>query len=115
MRSMAAIAATGLLMLALVAPVAADGDAKPCSETPELDCLHSASCTLVPTQERGKYACRDAVGPCETGFAQAGEGDIRKDCEARAGCEFQPGNCYCPPGLNCFCGGGTPAMCVERQ
>jgi hypothetical protein len=68
----------------------------------------------VQTGEHGKYICRAAVGRCEIGFRQAGDGDIKKDCESKAGCEFKWANCYCPPNLNCTCGGGPPAQCVER-
>jgi len=89
-------------------------DLKPCSESTELECIHSARCTLVQAQEHGKYICRAAVGRCEIGFRQAGDGDIQKDCESKAGCEFKGANCYCPPNLNCTCGGGPPAQCVER-
>ena len=87
---------------------------KPCSEFSELDCIHSTECKLEQAGERGKYACRAATGHCELGFRQAGDGDIRKVCEAIPGCQFEPGSCYCPPNVACFCGGGPPAQCTER-
>jgi hypothetical protein len=88
-------------------------ETRSCSTITELECLHSAECTLVPTEQRGKYTCRASVGHCEIGFAQEGEGDIKQQCEARPGCEFQPGSCFCPPDKVCVCGGGPPAQCVE--
>ena len=87
---------------------------KVCGTYSELDCIRSAECKLEQAGERGKYACRESVGRCELGFRQAGEGDIRKDCEAIPGCRFEPGSCFCPPNVNCVCGGGPPAQCIER-
>jgi hypothetical protein len=89
-------------------------DPKSCSESSELECIHSPHCTLVQTVEHGAYTCRAARGRCEIGFRQAGEGDIRADCEAKPGCEFKPASCFCPPNVQCVCGGGPPAQCVER-
>lgn len=90
-------------------------DSKPCSESSELECIHSPKCTLVQTAQHGGYVCRAAQGHCEEGFLQAGDGDIRKNCEARRGCEFKPASCYCPPNVDCRCGGGPPAQCVESR
>jgi len=90
-------------------------DSKPCSESTELECVHSTQCKLVQAQEHGKYVCRAAVGRCEIGFRQVSDGDIQKDCESKTGCQFKGANCYCPPNLNCRCGGGPPAQCVERK
>jgi hypothetical protein len=87
---------------------------KACSAYSELDCIRSTECKLQQTGEHGKYVCRDSVGRCELGFRQAGDGDIRKDCEAMPGCHFEPGSCFCPPNVACVCGGGPPAQCVER-
>jgi len=84
-----------------------------CAQLTELECIGSSVCTLEQVAAHGKYRCREARGRCETGFRQAGEGDIKQQCESRPGCAFNPGNCYCPPNLNCFCGGGPPPQCVE--
>jgi len=90
-------------------------EAKSCGTISVLECLHSAECTLVPTDQRGKYTCRAAVGHCEVGFMQEAEGDIKQQCESKPGCEFQPGSCFCPPDKTCVCGGGPPAQCVESS
>ncbi|SRR5258706_6220537 len=104
-----------LLCALLLLPLAAAGkDPRPCNEATELECLKSAECTLVQAAVHGKYTCRAAAGRCEIGFRQAGDSDIQKDCEARPGCEFRSASCYCPPGVDCRCGGGPPAQCLER-
>ena len=87
---------------------------KVCGAYSELDCIRSTECKLEQAGERGKYVCRESVGRCESGFRQAGDGDIRKDCESMPGCQFEPGSCYCPPNVACVCGGGPPAQCTER-
>ena len=87
---------------------------KSCSAYSELDCIRSSECKLQQLGEHGKYVCRESVGRCEHGFRQAGDGDIRQDCEAIPGCQFEPGNCFCPPNVACVCGGGPPAQCFER-
>jgi len=88
---------------------------KPCGESTELECRQSAECTLVQSGVHGKYTCRASVGRCETGFRQSADHDIQKDCESKPGCQFKAADCYCPPGLQCTCGGGPPAQCMERR
>jgi hypothetical protein len=90
-------------------------EAKPCDQLSELDCIHSTVCKLEQTAKHGGYICRAARGRCESGFRQAGEGDIKKLCESQPGCVFKYPECFCPPGLACECGGGPPAQCVERK
>jgi len=87
---------------------------KTCSAYSELDCIHSTECKLELTGEHSKYVCRESVGRCESGFRQAGDGDIREACESMPGCQFEPGSCFCPPNVACVCGGGPPAQCVEH-
>ncbi len=78
----------------------------------ELQCIDSGDWTLVLVGEwSGQYFCRPAEGPCEQGFLQ--RTDTEGSCEAKQGCVFDPGFCYCPPDLVCFCGGGPPPQCVE--
>lgn len=69
-------------------------------------CIAASSCTLDHAEGQ-PYACRAAAGPCEEGLAQSD----RAACEARAGCEWDPGRCYCPEDVECFCGGGPPPLC----
>ena len=109
------IALLALASCGCVSSTAALGqDSRSCTEYSELECVRSAKCTLVQTAKHGGYVCRAAQGRCEIGFQQVSDGDIRKDCESKAGCEFKAASCYCPPNLNCVCGGGPPAQCVER-
>ena len=87
-----------------------------CATATELQCINSERCTLVQPEPRGKYTCRDDANRCEAGMRQGGgDGDIKKECESRPGCEFQNASCYCPPNVNCVCGGGPPAQCVEKK
>ena len=100
----------------LLMPAISTGtDSKSCSELTELDCIHSTECKLVQAQAHGGYICRAAIGHCEIGFRQVADYDIQKDCEAKPGCEFKIAKCFCPPNLECACGGGPPAQCVERK
>ncbi|HEY8145669.1 MAG TPA: hypothetical protein VIG06_23470 [Kofleriaceae bacterium] len=92
-----------------------------CETLDRAECLRARHCTLhfVKSME---YECRPSGGPCETDLLQ---GD-KAGCEARAGCTWDPGSCYCPfPGYGktqvadkdsnqggaCACGGGPPPMC----
>jgi hypothetical protein len=78
----------------------------------ELACIDSVDCTLAVADGSPEYFCRDAEGPCETGFRQRGDG--ADACEAKPGCRFVPGRCYCSPDVTCICGGGPPPQCVEN-
>lgn len=93
-----------------------------CSSLTRLECYASSHCFLDHLAPF-KYACREKRGPCEEGIRQTD----RDSCEARPGCAWNPGSCYCPfAGYGetavkdraqstgaCACGGGPPAMCVK--
>jgi hypothetical protein len=85
---------------------------KACAASTELECIQSPKCKLEQTPPHGPYYCRDAVGRCEVGFVQSGQGR-RESCETKPGCVFQPDHCYCPPDRHCICGSGPPPQCVE--
>ena len=39
---------------------------------------------------------------------------FKSDCLARSSCKYVPAeSCYCPPGVQCICGGGAPPDCVS--
>ncbi len=59
------------------------------------------------------YQCRSAAGRCEIGFVQAE--DSAEQCETDSRCEYKTGSCYCPPGMQCICGGGSPGQCQSRE
>lgn len=85
-----------------------------CADIGEAACLESADCTLVLDETvEGGYRCRPAKPPCETGFRQGS--DTEETCEAQGECRFQPGNCYCAPGVVCICGGGPPPTCTDAE
>jgi hypothetical protein len=123
------LALLALLWMACAAPAgsledappaaAEDEKAPPCRELTEAACLESGRCTLeviegeeIP-EGTGGYRCRPAQGPCEAGFRQGS--DTAETCEAKPGCHFVPGRCYCPPGVVCICGGGPPPTCREES
>lgn len=119
MGSRAAKAATSLVLAltsAFVLALACDGPTSPesaCFAATESECIASPECTLfLSGGTQPSYRCREAVGPCETGFVQLdGSAD---SCESKPGCGFEPANCYCAPGLVCVCGGGPPAQCTAQ-
>ena len=73
-------------------------------------CLRSSDYTLH--RNEGGYYCLPAVSRCEKGFVQGS--DKPSLCEAKTGCKYIPGDCFCQPDINvmCVCGGGEPPMCV---
>jgi hypothetical protein len=101
----------GLALSFALGARAQQGD--PCAALSELACARSSACKLVQAQpeRRGGYVCRSNANRCEDGFVQRGDRN-KETCEARSGCAFRFPDCYCPPDLNCRCGGGRPAMCV---
>ena len=37
------------------------------------------------------------------------------ECRLAPNCKVvYPGGCYCPPGVECICGGGDPPICVPK-
>ena len=86
----------------------------PVSMMSDYECLGSPRHTYAEVpQMPGAYACRRARGACERGFIQVEHsGD---QCVANPMCEYVPGQCYCPPGVQCICGGGSPGQCQRRQ
>lgn len=73
------------------------------------ECLNSSQNTLV-LSDRG-YSCQRASNQCDDNFRQAVDG--AEVCTAKAGCEFLTGFCYCPPNVQCVCGGGPPSQCAQ--
>jgi hypothetical protein len=59
------------------------------------------------------YECRKARGACEIGFIQTEHS--AEQCEKNPRCEYVPGRCYCPPGMECICGGGSPGQCQTKR
>ena len=65
----------------------------------------------VKAGNRFEYACVTPSNRCQIGFAQSSDENAAL-CETHPGCRFVPaGECYCPPDVDCFCGGGTPPDC----
>lgn len=67
-------------------------------------CIASPDCALhgSETDDPG-YLCRTAALTCER-FDATG-------CRQIPDCEFDIGECYCPEGAVCACGGGPPPIC----
>lgn len=78
----------------------------------QLDCLSSPNHTLelAKTSVTG-YRCTKA-DRCGLDFIQS-EPDIEA-CNAKPGCEFFPGKCFCGPLDHCICGGGPPLQCRKK-
>lgn len=77
----------------------------------ETRCLDSADHTLeLQRSTFSEYRCRKAANHCEQGFVQSLHG--QDACEAKPGCAYQPGECYCPPDVVCVCGGGPVSQCA---
>ena len=88
-----------------------------CTALNELECIKSAACILVQLEEQrkiGSYSCRSVQGRCEKGFQQWGENQV-ESCESKPECKYDPGCCYCPPDVQCICGGGSPPQCVDQK
>ena len=83
-----------------------------CARFSQQECTKSNECTLVGQAQDTGYSCRPAENECERGFSQ--DSGTKEICEARAGCEFVPGYCYCPPKMVCICGGGPPSQCKKK-
>ena len=73
------------------------------------ECLASPDHTLIQPSADAPYQCVPARNHCEAGFVQDEHG--AEDCEAKAGCQHDPGHCFCPAGVQCICGGGPPQSC----
>ena len=110
------------LLALLIASLASCGEGDPtspqlpadCGALSELPCINSSACTLVLADGGvGVYLCREAADACERGFRQ--RTDTRAACEAKPGCRFVPGVCYCPPDVTCVCGGGPPPRCESAS
>jgi len=78
-------------------------------------CNLARHCVMVQETERGEYICRAPANHCEAAFID--RGCNQQACEAEAGCEFDPGRCFCPSGVTCVCGGGPPPACrpIEQE
>lgn len=95
-----------------------------CSELDETSCLVSTDCMLSLRDPTGPYTCEPPWDLCQIGFAQEildekqefpvdnSNALSKQQCVSQTGCAYVPaGPCYCPPGLNCICGGGRPPDC----
>lgn len=111
--AMMAAPAQKLRTFASGSSLAENKDAESCSSLSIQGCLSSRECTLVFDKVSESYQCQNVNNQCEKGFSQAD--DTREICESRPGCKYQASNCFCPPGVDCRCGGGTPAMCVPEE
>ena len=70
------------------------------------DCIASETCFLELGEGPEGYVCRDAANDCERLTSSPA-------CSAAEGCGWQSGACYCPDGLDCYCGGGPPPGCRD--
>jgi hypothetical protein len=108
-----AVAASCLLAILATGCQSWPENAIVCDSLAESACMNSAACTWARKSDRD-FVCRADANHCEALFRQSkGTAD---HCEAKAGCEYVPAVCYCPPGVECICGGGDPPTCgLEPQ
>jgi hypothetical protein len=91
----------------LLACGAPSSDSTACDSLPRDTCRKTVGCFLDYGGQVDSYFCRAANNACEQLTNSGGE----SACESAPGCTWVPGGCYCPDGLECFCGGGPPPMC----
>lgn len=89
-----------------------------CKNLSQDQCWRSTACTLDCSETAREtkcapYICRSKRGPCEKGLAQ--EKMSAEACEGRSVCTYVKAFCYCPTDLTCFCSGGPPARCIEKN
>ena len=89
-----------------------------CAGLKERECFEKLGCVLDCTSNADKYrcspyVCRPAKGACENTYPQS---ELTKDkCQAMTSCVYTEPYCFCPGPMECYCGGGRPAMCREKS
>lgn len=99
-----------------------------CAALSKLDCVVSTQCMLTQTNLQNPISCVAPKNRCEIGFQQAILSEngwtINRamhqktidQCQSRPGCKYEPaGQCFCPPDVNCICGGGPPPSCLQSD
>ncbi|MCP5088782.1 MAG: hypothetical protein GY952_18485 [Rhodobacteraceae bacterium] len=90
-------------------------NAQTCERLEAIACIASGDCMYEKVGERFEYACMRPANRCQIGFKQSSQTSATS-CENRVGCSYVPaGECYCPPDVDCVCGGGTPPNCQIDQ
>lgn len=75
-----------------------------CTKLEQLECMSERQCAFTGN------ACETIVDPCEIAWQELQ--DTQASCEAMTSCKFVPREpCYCPPIVDCACGGGAPDRC----
>ncbi len=79
-----------------------------CTKLEQLECMTERQCAF--TGSFGGNACETTADPCEIAWQELR--DTQASCEAMTSCRFVPRElCYCPPNVDCKCGGGAPDRC----
>jgi len=94
-----------------------------CNNLDALSCVSSTECMLTAQSE-----CFAPWDRCQLDFQQAildSAGNFIDyeqhqstidQCHSQAGCAYIPAaQCYCPPDVNCICGGGEPPNCLPIE
>lgn len=77
----------------------------PCADLQRDDCITSPRCALWGSERDDPgYVCVPAAGECEP-IADS------EACRRNPVCTWDPGDCYCPEGAVCACGGGPAPKC----
>lgn len=76
-----------------------------CASMPRDDCITNPRCMLWGSENQDpSYVCRRALGICEPIVDAVA-------CTSNPYCNWDPGDCYCPEGALCACGGGPAPKC----
>ena len=79
-----------------------------CASMRRDDCIIAPSCVLWGSENDDPgYVCLEAAGACEVHTDP-------ETCVRTTGCLWDPGDCYCPEGADCLCGGGPAPKCRNR-
>lgn len=98
----------------------ATGQDVSCDDLSLVACVGSEQCMLTANNR-----CIAPWDRCQIGFQQAilnangnqiDRGQYKStinQCQSQTGCKHVPAEkCYCPPDVDCFCGGGEPPNCL---
>jgi hypothetical protein len=104
----AGIIAALSLTFALTSPALSTSEALQCEELDQLGCMQEPTCAYAGLR------CEITDDACEIAWDELAGTEAQ--CETLAGCTYEAReNCYCPPEVDCDCGGGAPQRCLSGE
>lgn len=93
-----------LALIFAFGPPAMAGAAVDCTELGQKTCMTERQCIYTGG------ACEQTADPCEIAWQELAHSPA--SCAEMTSCRYtQSQQCYCPPDVDCVCGGGAPAQC----